>query len=173
LLGRELFLEQFSALTLKHFFKDYSPDKKLCMFNYWRDFNEILKSDFSFSYSPVVSNNFYRGVIRTYMKSIKIFMGVFLKKLKFFLKSRNIKFKVALRGFYGIYKAYSMVDYLSTLYLKPLCKPDYYFPGYRSVLRTTFFRCLSMFCMKIFVLVNKVFAEGSLKVKSSAGFFFL
>ena len=78
-----------------------------------------------------------------------------------------------LKALYSAYKVQMLVDHLAKLGETPFKKPDYYFPGYRLFLRLSFFRHLTIFCIKIFITVNMTFSDKPLVIENHDSFFLL
>lgn len=76
-----------------------------------------------------------------------------------------------LQAFYVAYKVQILVNRLAKLNEAPFKKPDYYFPGYRLFLRLAFFRHLTIFSIKIFILTNISFNDPPFAIKDNDSFF--
>ena len=170
--SKALFYRAFAASTYRIFKKNPGPDKKLAMYNYWRDFKETTEPKFAFTFSQV-DNKFYLGVVRSYMKAIRYFIKSFLRELGAKMRSGEVEKETVLAGLYGAYRVRVFIDYLAKVYEQPLKKPDYYFKGYRTAVRMSFFRYITIFCTKIFILANKAYAGKNFKIHNHASFLYV
>jgi hypothetical protein len=82
----------------------------------------------------------------------------------------GIDSKAVLKAFHDAHSVRALVVHLAKRYETPLKAPDYYFPGYRLFLRLSFFRHLVLFCMKIFILTNRIFCGKDLLVDNPDAF---
>ena len=167
---KELFLKNFNLKTYKVFKKTVGLDRKLLMANYWSVFKGFLDPKFSFTFAQI-DNKFYLGVVRSYIKATRYFIKGFLVNLKRRAKRRRISSRTILKAYYRAYKVRLFIDHLANMYENPLKKPDYYYKGYHTVVRMSFLRYIAVFCMKIFVLSNKIYANRVLRIVDHSSFF--
>lgn len=169
---KELFLKNFAAQTYHFFKKDVGRDKKLAMTNYWKVFKDYIDPNFSFSY-PHLDRQFYLGVVRSCIGAIMGFIGSFFKGAMLASRSDNVHIKSICKALHHVHAVIALIKHLANIYERPFRKPDYYFRGYRTVLRMSFFRHLTIFCMKIFILANRAFLPSSKMIKDHSSFFLL
>lgn len=169
---KEIIFKNFSSAIYFFFKSDVGPDKKVVMINYWQVLKKFTERNFSFTF-PLRDGVFYKGVIRTYLKAIVLFIRSFLGRLKSERGLKKFKAYQVVRCYYRCYKVLALIQYLSRFYTRWFNRPLYYFKGYQSFLRGTFFRVLTLFIMKIFILTNRIFNDDITRIKNHSDFFSL